>query len=107
MNNSTIHELTRNKKRRTKTRKQKGAGLIVPCAFCLENPLALEGKLDRQLKLSRIANTLPQEPVKVEQGHSRQWIDVVGVVKGIEHFYDRDQGKPFTPMEWTLNPPVK
>jgi hypothetical protein len=68
----------------------------------------LERKLDRQLQLSGIANTLSQEAVEVEQRRSSERIDQVLIVKGIEHLDDGNQGiatvKP--KLEWALLSPI-
>src|SRR5678816_2169202 len=37
----------------------------------------------------------------------RDRVDVIGVVKGIEHFEDRCQRHTFAEPEWTLDTPVK
>ena len=44
---------------------------------------------DRQLRLARVADALPQEPVEVEQRRRRQRVHVVRVVEGVEHLEAR------------------
>ena len=67
----------------------------------------LERHLDRQLHLARIADTLPQEAVEVEQRHRRQRIDVVGVVERVEHLEARDDLRSGRRCEAALQPPVE
>src|ERR1700730_12542210 len=66
-----------------------------------------KGKPDRQLQLSGIAHTLPQESVEIEQARRTERIDVVLVVEGIEHLDDRGQRVPLTKLEGTLYPPIE
>jgi len=72
-----------------------------------ENRLSLEGELHSQLHLTRIAHTLSQEPVKVEESWRRERIDVVGVVEGIEHLDHRNNREAFVKVEWPLKTPVE
>jgi hypothetical protein len=67
----------------------------------------LERKPYRQLHLPRIADTLPQKSVEVEEGSRAEWVDVVLVVESIEHLNYRDQSKAFTKPKRPLNAPVK
>src|ERR1700730_4116952 len=45
---------------------------------------SLEIKPHRQLRLPRIADTLAQEPIKVEEGRRAQGVDVVLIVERVE-----------------------
>ena len=66
----------------------------------------LESKLDRELHLPWIAYTLPQETIEVEKSRRDEWVDVIGVVEGIEHLDNRNYRKAIK-LEWPLNAPVK
>ena len=67
----------------------------------------LERELQSQLHLTRIANALTQEAVKVEQSRSNRRIDVVRSVEGIEHFDHRDQRIFLAKPKWSLQAPVE
>src|SRR3954466_9529198 len=67
----------------------------------------LERELHRQLCLARIAHTLPQEAVKVEQSRRRQRIHVVLVVERIEHLDLGNQRVTFAELERTSCCPVE
>ena len=57
--------------------------------------------------MSRIADALPQEPVKVEQRRRAQRVDVVLVVESIEHLHDWNQRVAFAKLERPLQAPIK
>ena len=67
----------------------------------------LEGQSHRQLNLPRIANTLSQEPVEVKQAWRSKWIDIVGVVEGIEHLEHRNDREAFVQFDRPLDSPIK
>lgn len=67
----------------------------------------LESKLDRELHLPWIAYTLPQETIEVEKSRRDEWVDVIGVVEGIEHLDNRNYRKAFAKFDRSLDAPVK
>lgn len=84
--------------------------------FFVSERLLLEPQLHRQLKLSRISDTLPQEAVEVEQARGRQGIlipgagervDKVVVVECIEHLDLRDQLDCLGETDRTSEPPIE
>ena len=73
----------------------------------IRGKLWLESKSDCQLHLSRIADTLSQEPVEVEESRRDERVDIVRVVEGIEHLDDRNYREAFVEFKWPLNAPVE
>ena len=67
----------------------------------------LERELDRQLQLPRIANTLPQKTIEVEQRCRAKRVNVVFAVESIEHLDDGYKRVALTELEGTLQPPIK
>src|SRR5262249_41803625 len=73
----------------------------------LPSCLKLELEAHRQLRLARIAHANAQEAVEVEQLRRRQWIHVVLVVEGVEHFELRNKFHAFAKLKWTVNTEVE
>src|SRR5262245_16853262 len=66
-----------------------------------------ERELRGQLQLARVAHSLAQEAVEVEQRHRGQWVDQVLVVEGVEHLDGRDDRVTFGEAEDPRQSPVE
>src|SRR5206468_3392083 len=67
----------------------------------------LEGELDRDLDLPRVAHTLPQKARKIEQRSGRERVHVVRVVEGVEHLDARNELIAPPEPERPLQPPIE
>src|SRR5262245_60121974 len=67
----------------------------------------LESELNRELGLQRIAYALAQEAVEIEQPRRDQRVDVVLVVKAVEHLHHRRQSVTVAKVDWPERTPIK
>src|SRR5262245_13063008 len=66
-----------------------------------------ECELGGQLQLARVADSLAQVAVEVEQPRRGQRVDQILVVEGVEHLDGRDERVTFGEAEDSRQPPVE
>src|SRR5262249_11025825 len=67
----------------------------------------LESELNRELGLQGITYALAQEAVEIEQPRRDQRVDVVLIVKAVEHLHHRRQSVTVAKVDWPECTPIK